>query len=209
MLHSAASGAPLPTDERVLSQVMARGCASHVPRHGSCFDGLDSRRSHNISRSAAASHSRAHSVAGCWQPRTALPSVPAPERAWHMHCNCSFAPSDTARTGALTFRSHLSATRASMKMRLFLIPAIFATTAALADSQTAVAPKAADAQAQAAALLSRPQTAGTTKLENSALVAETAIDAHASAAALLSGHRIARQATMSSAAREPLYGRTP
>ena len=96
-----------------------------------------------------------------------------------------------------------------MKMRLFLIPAIFATTAALADSQTAVAPKTADAQAQAAALLSRPQTPGTTRQESSASVAETATDAHASAAALLSGQRVARQATVLSAVREPLYGRMP
>jgi hypothetical protein len=71
-----------------------------------------------------------------------------------------------------------------MKLRLFLIPAIFATTAALADSQTAVS------------------------LKRSSSVSETAIDAHASAAALLSGQRVARQATASSAVREPLHGQT-
>jgi len=96
-----------------------------------------------------------------------------------------------------------------MKLRLFLIPAIFATTAALADSQTAVSPKPADAHTQAAALLSRPQTPVTMKLERSSSVSETAIDAHASAAALLSGHRMARQATVSSAVREPSYSQTP
>lgn len=96
-----------------------------------------------------------------------------------------------------------------MKLRLFLIPAIFATTAALADSQTAVSPKPADAQTQAAALLSRPYTPATMKLDRSSSVSETAIDAHASAAALLSGQRIARQATVSSAVREPSYGQTP
>jgi hypothetical protein len=96
-----------------------------------------------------------------------------------------------------------------MKLRLFLIPAIFATTAALADSQTAVSPKPADAHTQAAALLSRPQTPVTMKLERSSSVSETAIDAHASAAALLSGHRMARQATVSSAVRETSYGQTP
>jgi hypothetical protein len=46
-------------------------------------------------------------------------------------------------------------------------------------------------------------------LEHSASVFETAIDAHASAAALLSGHRIARQATVSSALRESSYGQPP
>ena len=96
-----------------------------------------------------------------------------------------------------------------MKLRLLLIPAIFATTAALADSQTAVSPKPADAHTQAAALLSRPHTPTTVKLERSSLVSETAIDAHVSAAALLSGHRIARRATVSSAVREPSYGLTP
>lgn len=96
-----------------------------------------------------------------------------------------------------------------MKLHLILIPAIFATTAALADSQTAVSPKPADAHAQAAALLSRPHTPVTMKLERSLSVSETAIDAHASAAALLSGHRIARQVTGSSAVRESSYGQTP
>jgi hypothetical protein len=96
-----------------------------------------------------------------------------------------------------------------MKLRLFLLPAIFATTAALADSQAAVSLQSADAQSQAAALLSRPQTPVTMQLERSSSVSETTIDAHASAAALLSGHRIARQATMSSAVRQLSYGQTP
>ena len=78
-----------------------------------------------------------------------------------------------------------------MKSLLFLIPAIFATTAALADAQTAMPPKPADAHVQAAALLSRPHTPETVKLERSSSVSEMAIDAHASAAALLIGHRIA------------------
>jgi hypothetical protein len=98
-----------------------------------------------------------------------------------------------------------TATRTPMKFRLFLIPAIFATTAALADSQTAVSPKPADAQTRAAALLSRPHTPVTMRLERSSSVSETAIDAHASAAALLSGHRIARQAMVAPAVREPSY----
>ena len=93
-----------------------------------------------------------------------------------------------------------------MKLRLFLLPAIFATTAALADSQAAVSLQSADAQSQAAALLSRPQTPVTMQLERSSSVSETAVDAHASAEALLSGHRIARQATTSAAVREPAHG---
>jgi hypothetical protein len=81
-----------------------------------------------------------------------------------------------------------------MKLPWILIPAIFVTTAALADSQT-----------QAAALLSRPLTPVTTKLERSSSVSETAIDAHASAEALLSGHRIALEVTMSTAVRESAH----
>jgi ribulose kinase len=96
-----------------------------------------------------------------------------------------------------------------MKLRSLLIPAIFVTTAALADAQSAVSPKPADAHIQAAALLSRPQTAATMKLERASSVSETAIDAHASAAALLSGHRIAGQARVSSAVREASYGQMP
>lgn len=95
-----------------------------------------------------------------------------------------------------------------MKLRLFLVPVIFATTAALADSQTAVSAKPADAHTQAAALLSRPHAPVSMNLERSSSVSETNIDAHASAAALLSGHRVARQPTVSSAVREPLYGQT-
>ena len=94
-----------------------------------------------------------------------------------------------------------------MKSRLFLIPAIFVTTAALADTQTAVPPQPADAHAQAAALLSRPRTPETMKLERSSSVSEMAIDAHASAVALLTGHRIALHATASHAGGEPSYRR--
>jgi len=85
-----------------------------------------------------------------------------------------------------------------MKSPLLLIPAIFATTAALADSQT-----------QAAALLSRPLTPVTMKLERSSSMSETDIDVHARAAALLSGQRIARQVTMSAAGREASHGQMP
>jgi hypothetical protein len=96
-----------------------------------------------------------------------------------------------------------------MKLRLLLIPAIFATTAALADSQSAVSPKPEDAHAQAAALLSRPHMPANMKPERSSAASGMTIDAQASAAALLSGHRIARQTTLSSAARDPSYGQMP
>ena len=85
-----------------------------------------------------------------------------------------------------------------MKLPLFLIPAIFATTAALADPQT-----------QAAALLSRPLTPITAKVERSTSVPETAVDAHESAAALLGGYRIARRAMVSPTPQEPSYGQMP
>ena len=95
-----------------------------------------------------------------------------------------------------------------MKSRLFLIPAIFATTAALADAQTALPPKPADALVQAAALLSRPHTPETMKPKRSSSASEMAIDAHASAVALLTGHSIALHATASLAGGEHSDPRT-
>ncbi|HEY7642974.1 MAG TPA: hypothetical protein VH814_24795 [Steroidobacteraceae bacterium] len=89
-----------------------------------------------------------------------------------------------------------------MKLRLLLIPAIFVTTAALADSPV-------DAHTRAAALLSRPDAPATMKVERTSSVSETYIDAQASAAALLSGHRIALQATMPSAVREAAQDQMP
>ena len=82
-----------------------------------------------------------------------------------------------------------------MKLPLLLIPAIFATSAALADAQT-----------QAAELLSHPLTPVTATLLRPSSVSETVVDAHASAEALLSGHRIPRQATTSAAVREHAHG---
>jgi hypothetical protein len=69
-----------------------------------------------------------------------------------------------------------------MNSRLFLIPAILATTAAFGAS-------ADDAQAQAAALLSHPQTSGSSYHEPAPASSSTlvAADAQARAAALLSG----------------------
>jgi biopolymer transport protein ExbD len=139
------------------------------------------------------------------------PRCPAFSRSSARGTRIATTPSQPARpqrTRAETLIP-LPATRTPMKLHLFLIPAIFVTTAALADSRTAVSPKTADAQTQAAALLSRPPTPVTMKAERSSSVSDTAIDAHASAAALLSGHRIARQATVSTAIREPSYSQMP
>jgi len=83
-------------------------------------------------------------------------------------------------------------------MRLLLIPAILASSAALADPQT-----------QAAALLSRSLTPVTMTVERTWSVPETSIDAHASAAALLSGQRAAHPVSIVSAVREPSAGRMP
>jgi hypothetical protein len=76
-----------------------------------------------------------------------------------------------------------------MNSRRFLLPAILATTAAFAASADALSAPS-DASAQAAALLSRPQTSGSSyahepvPAHSSALAAA---DAQAHAAALLSG----------------------
>jgi hypothetical protein len=79
-----------------------------------------------------------------------------------------------------------------MKRHLFLIPMILATSAAIADAQTTAASVPADAQAQAAALLSRPQAIATVKADARSLSpspVSAPLDAHQSAAALLSGAR--------------------
>jgi hypothetical protein len=84
-----------------------------------------------------------------------------------------------------------------MKRYLFLMPAILATTAAIADSQATASSSRADAQVQAAALLSRPQTSAGVKADemraSSPSPVLTTADAQARAAALLSGVRSGTQ----------------
>lgn len=79
-----------------------------------------------------------------------------------------------------------------MKRYLLLMPVILATTAAIADTQATAPSNRADAQAQAAALLSRPHTSAEKTEEvrspSSSLVSTTA-DAQAQAAMLLNGVR--------------------
>jgi len=90
-----------------------------------------------------------------------------------------------------------------MKRHFLLIPMILATTAAIADAP----PQRADAQAQAAALLSRPHAYGAAKAEArfiSPSPVSAALDAHESAAVLLSGARPGhRSNTISAAAESP------
>jgi hypothetical protein len=77
-----------------------------------------------------------------------------------------------------------------MKRHLLLIPMILATSAAIADAQTTAPSAPADAQAQAAALFSRPHAIGTVKADaRSPSPVSAPLDAHQSAAALLSGTR--------------------
>jgi len=76
-----------------------------------------------------------------------------------------------------------------MNARLFLIPAILATTAAFGDSADVVsAPR--DAHAQAAALLSGVHAGDSAETAVHASRSAVVLDAHAQAAALLSGSRI-------------------
>ena len=84
-----------------------------------------------------------------------------------------------------------------MKLRL-LVPAIVATATALGASGGAHS-EALDGQAQAAALLSRPDIAGPVKAQESRYAAPSsaAMDAHATAAALLGGRTSAPQANAS------------
>lgn len=79
-----------------------------------------------------------------------------------------------------------------MKRLLLLIPMILATSAAIADAQTTAPSVPPDAQAQAAALLSRPHAIGTAKADARSLSpspVSAPLDAHQSAAALLRGAR--------------------
>jgi hypothetical protein len=80
-----------------------------------------------------------------------------------------------------------------MKRYLFLMPVILATAAAIADTQATPPSSRADAQAQAAALLSRPQTSAAVRADgmraSSSSAVSTTADAQAQAAALLSGVR--------------------
>lgn len=97
-----------------------------------------------------------------------------------------------------------------MKRHFLLIPLIFAATAAIADTQTTAPSTPADAQAQAAALLSRPHSVGAPKVEarsHSSSPISAAVDAHESAAALLSGVRPGNRVTAVSAIAEPQRSR--
>lgn len=92
-----------------------------------------------------------------------------------------------------------------MKRHLLLIPMILATTAAIADSQTTAPSAPADAQAQAAALLSRPLTIGTVKADGrsrSTSPVSAPLDAQQSAAALLGGARPKNRVNAASALAE-------
>jgi hypothetical protein len=75
-----------------------------------------------------------------------------------------------------------------MKARLLLIPVILATTVTIADTPSTSSDRT-DAQARAAALLSRPHTPATNSRSNPSPVESTKGDAHARAAALLRPQR--------------------
>jgi hypothetical protein len=99
-----------------------------------------------------------------------------------------------------------------MKRYPLLMPVILATTAALADTQAAAPSSRGDAQAQAAALLSRPHTSGGVKADEvrsrSSSHTSTTADAQAQAAALLSGRRTGSQVKAFSSVVEPSGART-
>jgi hypothetical protein len=82
-----------------------------------------------------------------------------------------------------------------MKRHLLLMSVILATTAAIADAQTTAPSSRADAQAQAASLLSRPHTSEGVKTDEvpspspSPSLVSTTADAQAQAAMLLNGVR--------------------
>jgi hypothetical protein len=89
-----------------------------------------------------------------------------------------------------------------MKRYLLLVPAILATTAAIADTRASVPSGQADAQAQAAALLGGPHTSGGVKADEARSLspspASVTADAQTQATALLSGRRTGNQVTANS-----------
>jgi hypothetical protein len=94
-----------------------------------------------------------------------------------------------------------------MKLRLLIVPAILVMTAAVADNPRSALSEPADAQAQAAALLSRshmPQALQVDGHSSQPSSASAAVDAQASAATLLSGVRPGGQVKASFA-----FGATP
>jgi hypothetical protein len=98
-----------------------------------------------------------------------------------------------------------------MKSRLFLIPAMLATTAAVAGTQASALSVPADAQAQAAALLASSHVSGASNVDGqqrSPAPLSRPMDAQASAAALLSGvHK--GQTKVSSEIGRPAGARAP
>lgn len=94
-----------------------------------------------------------------------------------------------------------------MKRYLLMMPVILATTAAIADTAAIAPSRRADAQAQAAALLSRPHTSGGVNADEvrppSPSPASATADAQAQAAALLSGRRTGNQVKAFSSVGEP------
>lgn len=93
-----------------------------------------------------------------------------------------------------------------MKRYLLLMPAILATSVAFAETQASAPSRRADAQAQAAALLSPPHTFGVNSdsvRSPSPSAASATADAQAQAAALLSGRRTGNQAKAFSSVVEP------
>jgi hypothetical protein len=99
-----------------------------------------------------------------------------------------------------------------MKRHLLLMPVILATTAALADTQATAPSNRGDAQAQAAALLSRPHTSGAANAARvhspSPSPASATADAQAQAAVLLSGRRTGNQVRAFTSVVEPSGART-
>ena len=86
-----------------------------------------------------------------------------------------------------------------MKRSLLLLPAILVLSAAVADARSSAPSGPPDAQARAAALLSRSQTPGAFSVDEyrHRPTAPSAMDAHARAAALLSSHWPRRPVTTS------------
>jgi hypothetical protein len=95
-----------------------------------------------------------------------------------------------------------------MKRYLLLMPVILATTAAIADTEAFTPSRRADAQAQAAALLSGPHASGANadRMRSPSPASATA-DAQAQAAALLSGRTVGNQVKADSSVVEPSGGR--
>lgn len=147
---------------------------------------------------------------GSLQPHCGMVAAFAPPRRWETAtCTVGIVIATRPSTSSST---HPHRSDPPMKSHLLLVPMILAMSAAIGAPLRTSSPSSGstDAQAQAAALLSRPHTIGTSKAHGPVHAPSRALvsaDAQASAAALLSRPRTETTANAAVSANEPSRSR--